>query len=92
MRRVIKPGGLLILGTPDYGRWLWRLLGWVYDKVLPGGYAKARKNTHFTYEQLAARLRAAGFEILERRYVGFCEMIFKARKPRPRPPPWELRA
>ena len=27
------------------------------------------------------RLRPAGNEILDCRYVGFCEMIFKARKP-----------
>jgi len=79
MWRVIKPGGLLILGTPDYSRWLWWVLEWIYHKVLPGGYAQEHI-THFTYEELSDRLRAAGFEVLDYQYVGFCEMIFKARK------------
>ncbi|HEY7677314.1 MAG TPA: glycosyltransferase [Candidatus Methylomirabilis sp.] len=80
MWRVLRPGGTLILGTPDYGRWLWWVLEWVYGKVLPGAYAKEHI-THFTREELARRLQAAGYEVLECRYVGFCEMIFKARKP-----------
>ncbi len=80
MGRVLRPGGILILGTPDYGRWLWWVLEWIYGKVLPGAYAKEHI-THFTREEVARRLRAAGYEILDCRYVGFCEMIFKARKP-----------
>jgi SAM-dependent methyltransferase len=80
MARVLRPGGILILGTPDYGRPLWWVLEWIYGKVLPGAYAKEHV-THFTRAGLAARLRAAGYEILDCRYVGFCEMIFKARRP-----------
>jgi hypothetical protein len=56
------------------------MLEWIYGKVLPDAYAHEHI-THFTRADLAARLRAAGYEILECRYVGFCEMIFKARKP-----------
>jgi dolichol-phosphate mannosyltransferase len=77
--RVLRPGGILALGTPDYGRWLWWLLEWVHGHLLPGGYAHEHI-THFTRHSLAARLAAAGFEILDYRYVGWCEMIFKARK------------
>jgi dolichol-phosphate mannosyltransferase len=80
MWRVLRPGGILILGTPDYGRWLWWVLEWIYGKVHPGGYAQEHI-THFTHEELTRRLRAGGYEILDCRYVGFCEMIFKARKP-----------
>ncbi len=79
MWRVLKPGGTLILGTPDYSRWLWWVLEWIYGKVLPGGYAEEHIS-HFTYEELVSRLRTTGFEILDCQYVGFCEMIFKARK------------
>ncbi|MGH7395061.1 MAG: glycosyltransferase, partial [Candidatus Methylomirabilales bacterium] len=80
MWRVLRPGGILILGTPDYSRWLWWVLEWIYGTVHPGGYAQEHI-THFTHEELARRLRAAGYEILDCRYVGFCEMNFKARKP-----------
>jgi dolichol-phosphate mannosyltransferase len=80
MWRVLRPGGVLIVGTPDYGRWLWWVLEWIYGKVLPGAYAHEHI-THCTRGDLARRLRAAGYEILDCRYVGFCEMIFKVRKP-----------
>jgi ubiquinone/menaquinone biosynthesis C-methylase UbiE len=80
MRRVLKPGGILILGTPDYGRWLWWVLEWIYGKVLPGAYAQEHI-THFTWQSLADRLKSSGFEILDYEYVGYCELIFKAKKP-----------
>ncbi|TAL12093.1 MAG: glycosyltransferase [Nitrospirae bacterium] len=86
MWRVLRPGGILVIGTPDYGRWLWWVLEWLYGKVLPGAYAHEHI-THFTRDQLAERLRIAGYEILDCRYVGFCEMIFKARKPQIVDPP-----
>jgi dolichol-phosphate mannosyltransferase len=78
-RRVLRPGGVLVLGTPDYGRWLWPVLEWIHSRVMPGGYAHEHI-THFTQATLAERLTAAGFAILDCRYVGGCEMIFKARR------------
>lgn len=79
MNRVLRPGGILILGTPDYGRWLWWALEWIYGLILPGAYAQEHI-THFTRRSLGERLLAANYEILEHRYVGFCELISKARK------------
>jgi len=83
MARVLRPGGTLILGTPDYGRWLWWLLEWIYGKILPGAYAHEHV-THYTRASLTDRLMAHGYMIQEIRYVGFCEMIFRAKKERPR--------
>ncbi len=80
MARVLRPGGTLILGTPDYGRRLWWVLEWVYGKVLPGAYAKDHI-THFTRASLSQRLRTAGFTIQDVAYVGGCEMIFRATAP-----------
>jgi dolichol-phosphate mannosyltransferase len=80
MWRVLRPGGTLILGTPDYDRWLWWVLEWIYGKLLPDAYAHEHI-TRYTRKELSARLHAAGYEVLECRYVGLCEMIFQARKP-----------
>lgn len=79
MGRVLKEGGLLILGTPDYSQWLWRVLERVYGLILPGAYAH-QHITHYTRRELEGLLSSFGFDILECRYVGFCEMIFKAKK------------
>src|SRR5579884_1429253 len=40
MRRVLRPGGTLVLGTPDYSRVSWLVLERIYGKVHPGGYAE----------------------------------------------------
>ena len=79
MTRVLRPGGTLILGTPDYGRRLWWILEWLYGKILPGAYAHEHI-THFSQASLATRLRALGYTIQDLCYVGFCEMIFRATK------------
>jgi dolichol-phosphate mannosyltransferase len=80
MWRVLRPGGTLILGTPDYGRWSWVALEWAYGKVLEGGYAHEHI-THYTRESLAELIKVSGFDVLDCKYVGYSEMIFKARKP-----------
>ncbi|HEX2032448.1 MAG TPA: methyltransferase domain-containing protein, partial [Actinomycetota bacterium] len=80
MVRVLRPGGVLILGTPDYGRRRWRALEWVYGRVFPGGYAREHVN-RYTHERLRRELRELGLAVLECRYVGGSEMIFKAQLP-----------
>jgi dolichol-phosphate mannosyltransferase len=79
MHRILRPGGTLILGTPDYARRLWLVLEWIYGKIMPGAYAHEHI-TRFTRRTLHQRLVESGFEVLDCRYVGYCEMIFKARK------------
>jgi len=77
--RVVRPGGTLVVGTPDYGRPLWLILEWVYGKLLPGAYAHEHV-TRLTRAGLERLLAEHGFDVLDLRYVGFCEMIFKARR------------
>jgi dolichol-phosphate mannosyltransferase len=79
LSRVLRPGGMLILGTPDYSRWLWWVLEWIYGKILPGAYAHEHI-THPTQASVTAQLLAAGYTIQQLRYVGSCEMIFQATK------------
>ncbi len=77
--RVLKPGGSLVLGTPDYGRWQWRFVEWVYGRVMPNAYADEHI-THYTFDSLRKRLDMHGFDILDHRYVFQGELIIQARK------------
>jgi len=79
LERVLEPGGRLILGTPDYDRWRWRALEWLYGRLAPGGYADEHI-THYSRANLAAYLEARGFTIDRVDYVGGSEMIFGLRK------------
>jgi dolichol-phosphate mannosyltransferase len=79
LERVLKPGGRLILGTPDYDRWRWRALEAVYGKFSPGGYADEHI-THYSRANLAAYLEARGMRLESVEYVGGSEMIFSLRK------------
>lgn len=79
MVRVLAPGGILILGTPDYSRWVWRVIERIYGWVLPGAYAKEHI-TRYHPAGLTRLLTAMGCEVLEARYVGFSEWIAKCRK------------
>jgi dolichol-phosphate mannosyltransferase len=78
IHRVLEPGGILAIGTPDYGRVSWRILEYIYGKVLPGAYAE-QHITHYTRSSLTQMLRKHGFEVIQSSYVGKSELIMKAR-------------
>ena len=79
LSRVLKIGGRLILGTPDYDRWRWRALEWVYARVSPGGYADEHI-THYSMKNLSIYLQGKGFQIESVDYVAGSEMVFSLRK------------
>lgn len=79
MDRVLRPGGLLILGTPDYATVTWPAIEWAYRVLLPGGYADEHIS-HYTRASLERILAAMGYEVLEGRYVFGSELILLARK------------
>src|SRR6202047_4967423 len=79
LSRVLTTGGRLILGTPDYDRWRWRALEWLYGRLSPGGYAHEHI-THYTQANLGPYLQGKGFEIEGVEYVGGSEMIFSLKK------------
>jgi ubiquinone/menaquinone biosynthesis C-methylase UbiE len=81
MARVLQPGGILVLGTPDYGRWIWRTLENMYKKVFPQGYATEHIN-QYTRHSLRRELEHMGLVVLDVQYVAASEMIFKAVKPK----------
>jgi SAM-dependent methyltransferase len=77
--RVLPAGGMLILGTPDYGRFAWRLTEFLYRHLIPGGYADEHI-TRYTRADLVQALRRHGFRPEEERYVGAGELIVRCRK------------
>jgi len=79
MSRVLKEGGRLILGTPDYGPLNWRVLETLYRKATPGGYADEHI-THYTRESLTSILSDLGFEIQRVCYIWGAEMVISAVK------------
>jgi dolichol-phosphate mannosyltransferase len=80
MVRVLAPGGTLVLGTPDYGRWIWRALEGLYKKIFPQGYATEHINP-YTRRELRREIERLGLTVLDVQYVGGSEMIFRAEKP-----------
>ena len=78
--RVVRPGGILVIGTPDYARLRWRVLEWLYDRLIPGGYTSEHVNP-YTHAELRHELQGLGLDVIDCLYVGGGEMIFKARVP-----------
>ena len=79
MKRVLKSGGVLILGTPDYGKSTWIAIERIYRFLFPRDYADECL-THYTKRRLVRRIESIGFEILDEKYIFGSEMIFLLRK------------
>jgi len=77
--RVLAPGGVFVVGTPDYATLTWRVLEWAYLRVHPRGYSTGHIN-RYTAERLCRELVCAGFEVTGRAYVGGGELIVRATK------------
>jgi glycosyltransferase involved in cell wall biosynthesis/predicted SAM-dependent methyltransferase len=79
MNRVLRAGGTLILGTPDYATIGWRTIEPIYGWLMPGGY-KDQHITHYTLDQLGEILTRHGIVIEETAYIARSEVILKCRK------------
>lgn len=77
--RVLAPGGLLVLGTPDYDRWEWVYIEKVYGKVAPGAYADEHI-THYNRQQLIDIFEKRGYKLEATRYILRGELILALRK------------
>jgi glycosyltransferase involved in cell wall biosynthesis len=82
MCRVLRPGGVLILGTPDYATIGWRVIEPLYGFLMPGGY-KDEHITHYTLAQLTEILNRYGIAIEETAYIARSELILRCRKVAP---------
>lgn len=79
MARLVKPGGRLIVGTPDYGGLAWPIFEFFYARLAPGGYADEHI-THYTRCSLREILAQHGFELQEVGWVCQAEVILKCVK------------
>lgn len=84
LERVLAPGGHLVLGTPDYANWQWRVTERVYGLFAAGGYADEHIG-HYTRAELMARYQERGYTVEAVRYILKGELILAFRKPRPEP-------
>jgi dolichol-phosphate mannosyltransferase len=81
MWRVLRPGGMLIIGTPDYATWQWRTIEPLYGMLMPWAY-KDEHITHYTRADLGRIMERMGFVHEETAYVARAELIMRYRKPR----------
>lgn len=79
MARVLRKGGTLILGTPDYASIWWRVIERLYGFFAPGGYAEEHI-TQYTRKGLIELMEGLGFAFQKVRYVGRSEMILTFEK------------
>ena len=89
LSRVLRPGGVLVVGTPDYGRWQWPFIEWWYTRLLPGAHGHDHVQ-RYTEASLRSRLAEFGFEALESQSIWRAELIVKCtkRRARNRAEPW----
>jgi predicted SAM-dependent methyltransferase len=80
MKRVLRPGGMLVIGTPDYDTIGWRTIEPLYGLLQPGGY-KDEHITHYTRASLTEILERHGFIYEETAYILKSELIMRFRKP-----------
>jgi SAM-dependent methyltransferase len=79
--RVLKPGGRLVLGTPDYGHWQWLVIEWIYSMILPQAYADEHI-THYTKEEILLEfVNRRNYTLEHVRYILKGELILALRKP-----------
>ena len=77
--RILKPGGRLVLGTPDYANWQWVVTEKLYGFFAPGAYADEHI-AHYTRAELIDYFTKRGFTLEDTRYILKGELILAFRK------------
>ncbi len=67
VRRILKPGGILVLGAPNEGSWWWQL---AYKRD-PASLLRTDHVHFYTVRVLDCMMRKAGLDVLESKRLGF---------------------
>jgi SAM-dependent methyltransferase len=65
--RILAPGGLLILGTPNEGAWWWQLA----YRLQPQTRASTDHVHFYTAKELGSKLAQTGFDLIEIKHIGW---------------------
>ena len=76
---ALKPGGRLVLGTPDYATWQWVWMEKAYGLAAPGGYADGYI-AHYTQDELREIFAKRGFVVNDVGYILRGELIMAFHK------------
>jgi len=79
--RVLKDGGRLVLGTPDYSRWTWVIVERLYKLFAPDAYGD-QHITHYARNDLIHLMASHGFRFRRVEYVFNSEVILLFEKVR----------
>jgi ubiquinone/menaquinone biosynthesis C-methylase UbiE len=79
MHRVLKPGGQLILATPDFGSRRWQLTEFLYGLLMKKSYHNGHISP-FTKESITSSGELHGFILNSMETVAGCDMVIDFRK------------
>ena len=80
--RVLKAGGLLIIGIPDDSTLGWRVIKPIYKRAVPRGYNQQMQK-HYTKQDVDCLAEKFGLIVAEFHYVLGSELIIAFRKSAP---------
>jgi len=72
--RVLRPGGRAIIATPDNSKILWKLVQFLYDRLMIGGY-KEKHTALLTRDSLVELAGRHNLELTRLEYVAGCDMV-----------------
>jgi glycosyltransferase involved in cell wall biosynthesis len=77
IHRVLRPGGCLIIGTVDFGTWIWPTIERLYGLLLPHAYAQEHISP-YTLDSLKETLVRFGFRVEEVKSILKGEITIRA--------------
>ncbi len=79
IHRVLRPGGTLIIGTVDFGTWIWPTIEKIYGILLPHAYAQEHISP-YTLDSLKQTLVRFGFRVEEVKSILKGEITVRATR------------